>query len=270
MHEVKINCPSCGNSNQILLKQTDSKYVCYECRSELFEDKIIFGFIYLLSNEFMPDLLKIGYCTRTVEERVKELNSQTGVPNPFTVEAYFGSNKPEEDEKNIHKELENYRIQKKEFFKISSTEAIENIARMLDSKPIYVLSLIEHTAKEPIKNSEPEIKTSEICPQCGNVAIPDAFKIWIKCHSCGWTKRNLSDPDAISDLELYLKGKYRRQRSHESKSLRDILKGTAKQHYEEGLKENNPEIAIQKMEKAASLGHQKAEFWLKKQKSVND
>lgn len=274
MHEVKINCWSCGISNQILLEQCDSKYFCYNCRSELFEDKIINGFIYLLSNEIMPDLLKIGYCTRKVEERVKELNSQTGVPYPFTIEAYFGSDKPEEDERIIHEKLINYRIEKKEFFKISTFEAIEKIVNIFNSKPIYNLKSEEYSANEDNESSESRTKNSEVCPQCGNIAIPDAFKIWVKCHSCGWTKRYMRDPDGVSDLELYLKGRYRPQKPTQkprqfSSSLREILLEKAEKFYTDGLKEKIPEVALDKMKMAAELGDKRAKQWLEMKVSDN-
>jgi predicted RNA-binding Zn-ribbon protein involved in translation (DUF1610 family) len=176
MHEVKLQCRGCGAINKVLLSEKNKSYKCHQCNLVLLKDKIINGFIYLLSNENIPNLIKIGYCKRPVEERVKELSSQTGVPNSFTIEAYFGSDRPEDDERKVHEELKNYRIEKKEFFKISATEAVENITHILDSKPIYILSSKDHSAKESIKITEPEIKTPVICPQCGNTAIFDAFK----------------------------------------------------------------------------------------------
>ena len=39
--------------------------------------------VYILTNEAMPDMVKIGITSTTVEERMKSLQS-TGVPLPFT------------------------------------------------------------------------------------------------------------------------------------------------------------------------------------------
>ena len=43
------------------------------------------GWIYVLSTREIPDLLKIGMTTRSVEERVKEINGATGVAIPYGV-----------------------------------------------------------------------------------------------------------------------------------------------------------------------------------------
>jgi hypothetical protein len=43
------------------------------------------GWIYILSTREIPDLLKIGMTTRTVLERVREINNATGVAIPFGV-----------------------------------------------------------------------------------------------------------------------------------------------------------------------------------------
>lgn len=42
------------------------------------------GNVYILTNPAMPGLVKIGKTSRTVEERLRELNS-TGVPMPFEI-----------------------------------------------------------------------------------------------------------------------------------------------------------------------------------------
>jgi hypothetical protein len=96
------------------------------------------GFIYVLSNQCMRGLVKIGSTTRPVEARVKELNSATGVPAPFKLEAYFASNNPFADEAKVHAELSSWRLQKdKEFFHCSSIDAIDAISRILSRQPVH-------------------------------------------------------------------------------------------------------------------------------------
>lgn len=41
------------------------------------------GYIYILSNPVMPNLVKVGMTTRPPSERVAELSGATGVPSPF-------------------------------------------------------------------------------------------------------------------------------------------------------------------------------------------
>jgi hypothetical protein len=50
------------------------------------------GYLYILSNNAMPNLFKIGFTTRTITERIRELSS-TGVPvitHPQIWSADFG------------------------------------------------------------------------------------------------------------------------------------------------------------------------------------
>ena len=78
----------------------------------------ISGWVYVLSNECMPGIYKIGMTTTDPEMRAKEISQATGVPTPFTVvRAYFSEN-PREDELIIHEELADYRFNpNREFFK---------------------------------------------------------------------------------------------------------------------------------------------------------
>jgi hypothetical protein len=43
------------------------------------------GFVYVLRNRTMPDLVKIGFATSLAEDRAKDLSKHTGVPLPFQV-----------------------------------------------------------------------------------------------------------------------------------------------------------------------------------------
>jgi hypothetical protein len=43
------------------------------------------GYIYIMINPSMPDIVKIGKTTRTAESRLKELGAATGVPTPFVL-----------------------------------------------------------------------------------------------------------------------------------------------------------------------------------------
>lgn len=62
--------------------------------------------IYVLKNEAMPGLVKIGLTTDTVKSRISNLSSSTGVPLPF--ECHFASDIPEKVklEKTLHQLFE--------------------------------------------------------------------------------------------------------------------------------------------------------------------
>ena len=60
------------------------------------------GWVYILSTRRERDLLKIGMTTRTVEERVREINGSTGVAVPYGVRRCWRVSGPARAEKLIH------------------------------------------------------------------------------------------------------------------------------------------------------------------------
>lgn len=86
-------------------------------------------YIYILSNEAMPGLVKIGSTALPPEERAKQL-STTGVPQPFIVEEYW-----EQEcvdilvlERKIHSHLKQWRMaSNREFFSLSTDKAIDKV-----------------------------------------------------------------------------------------------------------------------------------------------
>jgi hypothetical protein len=85
------------------------------------------GNVYLLSNMYMPGLIKVGYTEKAdVYERRDELyyEGQSGVPYPFDVEHSRYTIWPSRSEKTIHEQLREYRINSdREFFEIKLERA---------------------------------------------------------------------------------------------------------------------------------------------------
>lgn len=80
------------------------------------------GIIYILTNEWMPDLIKIGITT-DLEKRLSDLY-KTGVPAPFEVHAALEIDDYEELEKHIHGQFKSDRVQeKREFFELPPEQA---------------------------------------------------------------------------------------------------------------------------------------------------
>ena len=101
------------------------------------------GYVYILTNpSFKEDWVKIGMCSTTVEQRVKQLDS-TGVPLPFEIFATMKTSKFKQAEKLIHNfisKFTNLRIRSnREFFNIKPEEALEifkQVATVLDDAVI--------------------------------------------------------------------------------------------------------------------------------------
>jgi hypothetical protein len=95
------------------------------------------GFIYILSTREQSQFLKIGVTTRSVEQRVKEINSATGVIIPFGVRAVWPVRDPEQTEKDIHKMLAPYRVRAdREFFQIGYQQACKMILDLIKAKDL--------------------------------------------------------------------------------------------------------------------------------------
>ena len=86
------------------------------------------GIIYILTNEAMPGLVKIGKTENSIEQRMKELY-KTGVPVPF--ECFHASvvENIQDVEQRIHRAFDKFRVNKnREFFEIPP----ENILEILE------------------------------------------------------------------------------------------------------------------------------------------
>ena len=78
----------------------------------------------------MPGLLKVGYTMNTVEGRVAELSSATGVPSPFLIVYQVECRDPEGIEASVHRSLVAKRHNNgREFFRVSVEEAVAEIRR---------------------------------------------------------------------------------------------------------------------------------------------
>ncbi|MBY5961921.1 GIY-YIG nuclease family protein [Marinobacter nauticus] len=83
------------------------------------------GWVYILSNDFMPGLLKIGYTCSLPELRCKELSRATGVPSDFFIEDGLYCFKAQKVEAKVHKILSEHRVNpSREFFKCSLDTAM--------------------------------------------------------------------------------------------------------------------------------------------------
>ncbi|MFT3823636.1 MAG: GIY-YIG nuclease family protein [Chitinophagaceae bacterium] len=85
------------------------------------------GFVYVLTNESIPGMVKIGYTTNLAEDRAKEL-FKTGVPTPFEIAFRVLSIFPKVLEELVHQELDAFRVTgKREFFRVTPEKAIDSV-----------------------------------------------------------------------------------------------------------------------------------------------
>jgi hypothetical protein len=96
------------------------------------------SFVYILINEAMPGLIKIGRTTTSVKQRISDLNSPAGIPLPFT--CYYAARVEDcvKVERKLHEAFGDHRVRdKREFFWLSPhrAQAALELAALEDVTP---------------------------------------------------------------------------------------------------------------------------------------
>lgn len=116
------------------------------------------GHVYIITNEAMPGLVKIGRTARTVEHRVGELNT-TGVPFPFEVYAEFATPNCIELERWVHSQLANCRVNEQREFFVCDPSKARSIVENLHKEQIIGL-VDEYLPDHTIERSDMIVDTS--------------------------------------------------------------------------------------------------------------
>lgn len=94
------------------------------------------GIVYILSNPKMPNLVKIGTTTRSIEERLRELfgTRTSGVPVPFVCEAAWEFDKNARSaEQALHRAFADRRVHaSREFFEVPIDQPLAILERFGD------------------------------------------------------------------------------------------------------------------------------------------
>ncbi len=112
------------------------------------------GYVYILTNEVMPGLVKIGKTTRDPYTRAREISGTTGVPKPFEVAHYVYVSDCDQVEQIAHSQLWRYRVNnRREFFQISLADAKKALDQIADP---FVIDISEAEAWR-IKNQNKQL-----------------------------------------------------------------------------------------------------------------
>lgn len=128
--------------------------------------------VYILTNEAMPGLVKVGLTTDSVESRISQLSTHSGVPLPF--ECYFAAevNDCGKLEKALHKLFSEHRVNpKREFFKIDPEKVVLaiSIGEYKEITPgASEIDKEEQQALEKAKARRPRLKLSSIGIHAGS------------------------------------------------------------------------------------------------------
>lgn len=92
------------------------------------------GWVYVISNQAMPGVVKVGYSTKDPELRASELNN-TGAPHPYVVEYEALVEQPRYIEQRVHRRLFEHR-EGREWFRCTPEFAVSVIQEVIGSGTI--------------------------------------------------------------------------------------------------------------------------------------
>ena len=121
-----------------IVDQESQKPIVDEFRRQLYEQmqmemtqsKVREGMVYVLTNDSMPGVVKIGFTAGNPDKRASYISEQYALPSPFVVEGYVRTKDPYIVEQRVHVELADCRV-RGEFFKISPNDALEVIRKYM-------------------------------------------------------------------------------------------------------------------------------------------
>lgn len=153
------------------------------------------GIIYVIQNELHPaNLYKIGYTTKLLDDRLRELNRETSNPGEFKVCGSYPVSDVKEAEKLCHQALEQlgYR-RKKEFFRGPLDRIlaeVEKVCTLFKPKELWFDdSVYEETVHEETMSGEGPPQAVMKCNSChgyGKVRTQRGFlSIERTCSNCG-------------------------------------------------------------------------------------
>lgn len=110
-------------------------------------------YVYILVNRSIPNMVKIGMTTGTVDKRAQEINKATGVPTPWVPVWWFRCFSSGILEKRVHEHLAQYRVSNnREMFAIDSLTAqrvIEDIGKDF-TNPMIVEQIEKRESMPPL------------------------------------------------------------------------------------------------------------------------
>lgn len=110
------------------------------------------GYVYILSNESLPNVLKIGYTQNSPYQRQAELYT-TGLPTPFVVEKFFFVEDACVCEELVHIRLNRSRVSDdREFFKVEIDKATRVVEQAIDDMRERLWSGNKNNLKNEAKN----------------------------------------------------------------------------------------------------------------------
>lgn len=112
------------------------------------------GWVYVISNKSVPELVKVGYTDRHPDDRAREMGG-TGVPHPYVVDYSIMVDAPNRLEKKAHDKLAVFK-EGKEWFRCSVEQAAGAILSVSGGK-VYKEVFAKEEREEMLRTREENI-----------------------------------------------------------------------------------------------------------------
>jgi hypothetical protein len=113
-----------------------------------------YGFVYVLRNDCMPGIYKIGMTDRSPSQRCEELSSSTAVPTPYEIVCFVETIDARGLEQFIHEAIEEKRISLNREFFVLSGEDLADVFRALEEEATFCaygdLSFLFNKQRRPL------------------------------------------------------------------------------------------------------------------------
>lgn len=93
------------------------------------ESCVVKGWVYVISNDAMPGLVKVGFSSKDPDLRASELN-HTGSPHPYIVDYEVLTEHPRDIEQRVHRKLSEYR-EGREWFRCAPEFAVSAVQQIV-------------------------------------------------------------------------------------------------------------------------------------------
>lgn len=118
------------------------------------------GWVYVISNNAMPDLVKVGFSSKDPDLRASELN-HTGSPHPYVVDYEVLTEHPRDIEQQVHRKLSEYR-EGREWFRCTPEFAVSAVQQIVgDGAIVESFKRVDRLKAEEIRRRHEEEKKNQ-------------------------------------------------------------------------------------------------------------
>ncbi len=146
------------------------------------------GWVYIIVNKAIKDLIKIGYSSKDPSIRASDFEG-TGVPHKYRVVYDALVDDPYQIEQLVHSDLKRFN-EDKEWFNCSVHQGIESIRRNAPKIHLETFDKEISFEIEIPKKDKKNLKTCKLCKGHGQIKLQQGFfSVMQVCPDCGGTRK---------------------------------------------------------------------------------